>query len=141
MDGERAAARHAAERIRARLAELRGQGEDIEVHFGPEYLAPAEELDAPTTRVIREAHQRRRQRADRDGAQGAAVAEQGVTPPAGVDPATYPRSPVNSFRRTYVADGLLVINGVPSPDKSFFVSAATGQQSFASAMPFGLTTQ
>ncbi len=33
VDGEREAARRAAERIRARLAELRGRGEDIEMHY------------------------------------------------------------------------------------------------------------
>lgn len=33
VDGEREAARRAAERIRARLAELRGRDEDIELHY------------------------------------------------------------------------------------------------------------
>jgi len=33
VDGEREAARRAAERTRARLAELRGRGEDIEMHY------------------------------------------------------------------------------------------------------------
>ncbi len=33
VDGEREAARRAAERIRARLAELRGREEDVELHY------------------------------------------------------------------------------------------------------------
>ena len=33
IDGEREAARRAAERIRARLAELRGRDEDVELHY------------------------------------------------------------------------------------------------------------
>jgi hypothetical protein len=33
VDGEREAARRAAERIRARLAELRGQEQDVELHY------------------------------------------------------------------------------------------------------------
>ena len=33
VDGEREAARRAAERIRARLAELRASDEDIELHY------------------------------------------------------------------------------------------------------------
>jgi hypothetical protein len=33
VDGEREAARRAAERIRARLAELRGRAQDIELHY------------------------------------------------------------------------------------------------------------
>lgn len=33
VDGEREAARRAAERIRARLAELRGRDEDVELHY------------------------------------------------------------------------------------------------------------
>jgi hypothetical protein len=33
IDGEREAARRAAERIRARLAELRGREEDLELHY------------------------------------------------------------------------------------------------------------
>src|SRR5579863_6772009 len=33
VDGEKEAARHAAERIRARLAELRGREEDVELHY------------------------------------------------------------------------------------------------------------
>jgi hypothetical protein len=33
IDGEREAARRAAERIRARLAELRGREEDVELHY------------------------------------------------------------------------------------------------------------
>src|SRR6185436_3637223 len=33
VDGEREAARRAAERIRARLAELRGRDQDVELHY------------------------------------------------------------------------------------------------------------